>query len=71
LNKTKAYLNEVVTIRDDIMHLKQTAEEADDMENVVAENEILKAKISDMETKVNTLSRDESEFQDIRSKEKQ
>ncbi len=62
LNKTKTFLSEVVNIRDDIMHLKQTAEEADDMENVVAENEILKAKINEMETKVNTLSRDESEF---------
>jgi cell division protein FtsB len=52
------------------MHLKQTAEEADDMEKVVAENEILKAKIGEMETKVNTLSKDESDLQEIRSREK-
>lgn len=32
------------------------------MENVVAENEILKAKIGEMETRVNTISKDETDL---------
>lgn len=42
------------------MHLKQTAEDVKDYEALNTENEILKAKIYDLETKVNTLSKSTS-----------
>jgi hypothetical protein len=47
--------------------LKQSAEEVEEMDNLVSENEILKAKLSELETKVNTLSRSE---EDIKMNEK-
>ena len=50
-------MRELGAIKDDITHLKQTAEEAQDLDNLMAENEILKAKCNDLETKMNTFSR--------------
>ena len=44
-------------MKQDITELKHTAEEAVEIDNVMSENEILKAKCSELETKVNTLSR--------------
>lgn len=63
-------LREVGTIRDDIMHLKQSAEEAEGVDSVVAENEILKAKIGELETKVNTMSKDEDDLRESRTHDK-
>ena len=40
------------------------------MDSLVAENEILKAKIGDLETKVNTLSKEEEDLVEMRGREK-
>ena len=45
----------------DITELKHTAEEAIEMDNIVGENEILKAKCAELETKVNTMSRNDED----------
>ena len=44
-------------MKQDITELKHTAEEAVEMDNLLSENEILKARCSELETQVNTLSR--------------
>ena len=49
-------LKEVGSLKEDIDSLKQSAQ-GTDYENIISENEILKAKCNDLETKVNTLSR--------------
>jgi len=54
-------LREVGSIKEDISYLKQTAEEAIDIDSIVAQNEILKSQISELETKVNTLSKGEDD----------
>jgi hypothetical protein len=48
LDKSKAMLKEVGTIKEDLINLKHTAEEAEDFDGIIAENEILKAKVSDL-----------------------
>ena len=50
-------MRELGAIQQDIVQLKQTAEEASDIDSLVGENEILRAKCSELESKVNTLSR--------------
>lgn len=53
-------------MKKDISELKRTAEGAIDFERMQTENEILQAKCSELETKVNTLSRtdDDQRYRD-------
>lgn len=57
LNKTKQWIKELGTIKEDIITLKQSAEDAEQVDKLTTENEILKSQIQDLETRVNTLSR--------------
>ena len=48
-------------MQQEFTNMKQTADQVLDMENVLIENEILKAKCTELETQVNTLSRNDEE----------
>ena len=45
LNKTKQWVRELGTIKEDIITLKQTAEEVEQLDKLSTENEILKSQI--------------------------
>lgn len=48
-------------MKQDITELKHTAEEAVELDGLISENEILRAKCSELETQVNTLSRNDED----------
>lgn len=59
-------IKELGSIKQDIQTLKQSADGVEEYDKVTVENEILKSKIQDMETRLNTMSRatDEARLDD-------
>lgn len=57
LTKTKQWIKDLGNIKEDIQTLNIKAEQVEEYEKITTENEILKSKIQDLETRVNTLSR--------------
>jgi predicted nucleic acid-binding Zn-ribbon protein len=57
LTKTKQWIRDLGHIKEDIQTLNLKADQVEEYEKLTTENEILKSKISDLETRVNTLSR--------------
>ena len=61
LTKTKMWIRELGNIKEDIVNLKHSAQDVQELDSLGTENEILRAKITELETKMNTLSRGEEE----------
>jgi hypothetical protein len=57
LTKTKQWIRDLGNIKEDIQTLNLKADQVEEYESLTTENEILKSKIQDLETRVNTLSR--------------
>jgi predicted nucleic acid-binding Zn-ribbon protein len=57
LTKTKQWIKDLGNIKEDIQTLNLKADQVEEYEKLTTENEILKSKIQDLETRVNTLSR--------------
>ena len=57
MTKTKQWIRDLGNIKEDIQTLNLKADQVEEYESLTTENEILKSKIQDLETRVNTLSR--------------
>ena len=64
LAKTKQWIKDLGHIKEDIQSLKHASLDTESADRLATENEILKSKIQDLETRVSTLSRDESRLED-------
>ena len=58
----KQWIKELTLINRDIQNLKTSAIESDDASTMRTENEILKTKIGDLETQMNTRSAGDSQL---------